>query len=339
MEFQTIGGQNYFLSIGDHGHDDLRVTFRSDLLFGILQDVARGFGGDDTIHTGAANDIIVGDGTSLGSSQDEADTDGSDILSGGSGHDLIYGGGGNDIVFVESGNDTYYGGSGIDTLDFKFVSQDGPEGANAILVWKGVEVDLEARTSKSRMAWLEDTGSDTFRDFENVNGSFASDIIYGSSIANVLKGDTGDDLIMGRGGNDVVDGDQGIDVLIGGAGRDVIKAGAIDGPIPVSDGQTDFVRYLSVADSGPTLSTGDVIEEFKAGEDKIDLSAIDTNPSLWGDQVFKFVASFSDSVKGEVKVTYLNENTQISIDVDDDVFTDMVMLVKGAHLTVSDFIL
>ncbi len=47
-------------------------------------------------------------------------------------------------------------------------------------------------------------------------------------------------------------------------------------------GGNDVLRFSSYSDSG------DIIRDFVRGEDRIDLSAIDANATLAGDQAFEF---------------------------------------------------
>ncbi|WP_155857595.1 Ig-like domain-containing protein, partial [Acinetobacter gandensis] len=62
-----------------------------------------GYGGDDTIETGAGHDIIYA-GT------------GNDTVTAGAGHDIIYGDDGSDKLYGEEGNDFIYGGAGDDQI-------------------------------------------------------------------------------------------------------------------------------------------------------------------------------------------------------------------------------
>jgi methionine-rich copper-binding protein CopC len=83
------------------------------------------------------------------------------------------------------------------------------------------------------------------------------------------------DLLQGDALNNDLRGFAGNDTLIGGAGQDRLAGGA---------GNDKFV-YSAVSDSGVTSATWDVITDFAAG-DKIDLSALDANTALVGDQAF-----------------------------------------------------
>ncbi len=92
----------------------------------------------------------------------------------------------------------------------------------------------------------------------------------------------GNDLLTGTIGNDRLNGLAGNDTLIGGLGADSLTGGA----------GADIFKYTSVQDSGITAKTRDIITDFKHSEgDKIDLSAIDVNSKLAGNQSFTFIGS------------------------------------------------
>lgn len=83
------------------------------------------------------------------------------------------------------------------------------------------------------------------------------------------------DLLQGDALNNDLRGFAGNDTLTGGAGQDRLAGGT---------GNDKFV-YSAASDSGVTAATWDVITDFAAG-DKIDLSALDANIALSGDQAF-----------------------------------------------------
>lgn len=85
-----------------------------------------------------------------------------------------------------------------------------------------------------------------------------ADTIVGRGGNDELYGYTGDDTLNGNDGNDVLFGDEGADRLIGEAGDDYMTGG--DGP--------DTFAF------GSTSEGTDWIDDFVAGQDKIDLSAI-----------------------------------------------------------------
>jgi serralysin len=128
-------------------------------------------------------------------------------------------------------------------------------------------------------------------------------------------------------------GGDGADILIGGLGADVFDTGT-----NATDTFRDVIRYESLKDSGTTASTRDEVYWFKHGQDKIDLSKLDANPSLKGNQAFKVVTKFTKAL-GEVKLVKSGSDTLVQIDGDKDSAVDMTILVKDAHLTKGDFIL
>jgi VCBS repeat-containing protein len=106
-------------------------------------------------------------------------------------------------------------------------------------------------------------------DNDTIHGNTVNDDIFGGSGSDVLFGDAGSDQIYGGAGNDTIDGGQGGDTIVGGYGADILTGG---------DG-IDFFVYLSV------LDTNDTITDF-SGNDRIDLSAIDADSILTGNQDF-----------------------------------------------------
>ncbi|WP_410219198.1 M10 family metallopeptidase C-terminal domain-containing protein, partial [Paracoccus sp. (in: a-proteobacteria)] len=98
----------------------------------------------------------------------------------------------------------------------------------------------------------------------------------------------------------------------------------------------------STADSGPTAAARDVITDFNRSQgDKIDLSAIDANLLLSGDQAFRFVgtAGFSGAA-GELRYEYSKNVTLIHADTTGDGAADFTIeLSRKTVLLEDDFIL
>jgi serralysin len=80
------------------------------------------------------------------------------------------------------------------------------------------------------------------------------------------------------------------------------------------------------------------VRGFVRGQDRIDLSMIDANPSLAGNQAFKVVSAFT-SAKGEVRLVYSGVDTIIQVDGDLDTAVDMTIRIVNAHVTAADLIL
>lgn len=142
-----------------------------------------------------------------------------------------------------------------------------------------------------------------------------------------MYGGAGNDRMQGDAGNDALIGDEGNDVLIGGAGADFLSGGT----------GADVFVFQSTAESPNTPGSLDRITAFERGVDKIDLSFIDANPALAGDQAFSLIAF--GSAPGMVKSTIVGNQTFIEAFVDADNLPDLVVQINQAVvLTVSDFI-
>ncbi|KQN19486.1 cadherin [Sphingomonas sp. Leaf33] len=181
----------------------------------------------------------------------------------------------------------------------------------------------------------------------NRTGGSGNDTITGTSEADTLNGGAGNDILYGLGGNDsliggtgndTIDGGDGNDTIFGGAGRDIMTGGA----------GADIFRFTATGDSATTATTRDIITDFQRGVDKIDLSAIDANTSLfaYGDQAFTLRADAGAAFTGagqlrfafemvggvEHTVIYGNTNTTSAAEFS-------ISLVGHHDLTPADFIL
>jgi Ca2+-binding RTX toxin-like protein len=178
-------------------------------------------------------------------------------------------------------------------------------------------------------------GVDTFLSIENVTGSSFDDVLTGSSQVNALSGGNGNDLIDGGSSNDSIDGGSGNDSLKGSAGDDILTGGAgIDtlnggGNADTLTGgtQNDIFQFTALGDSAPV--TADRITDFAAG-DKLDVSAIDANSSVGGDQAFHFAAAFTH-VAGEYTLAYDagTNTTTVLFDTNGDAVANMTILFTG----------
>jgi RTX calcium-binding nonapeptide repeat (4 copies) len=106
--------------------------------------------------------------------------------------------------------------------------------------------------------------------FNEINGTERNDFYSGTEGADLINGAGGDDILFGKGGDDHIIGGPGIDWLVGGSGADT------------------FI-YNSVSESPYVVGKddGDRITDFNRLEgDKIDLSSIDADRTLDGNQAF-----------------------------------------------------
>jgi Ca2+-binding RTX toxin-like protein len=158
-------------------------------------------------------------------------------------------------------------------------------------------------------------------------GSAANDVIDLSSIMlqgiKQTSGGAGNDRITGSAQADVIAGNAGADIIAGGAGADVFK-------------------YGWIGDSRSGGAGIDLIQDFQAGTDRIDLTGIDASTKLSGNQAFSFIgtAGFT-KVAGQVRVDTSDQSrTMILGDVNGDGVADFRIDLAGFHqMAASDFFL
>ncbi|HEV7265876.1 MAG TPA: calcium-binding protein [Falsiroseomonas sp.] len=282
--------------------------------------------GDDTAWGGAAVDSIAGgDGDDLIEGNGGADVlrgdAGDDTLHSGEGNDLIWDGDGADKVDAGAGDDEVISGNGADVLEGGL----GRDTLSYSYSAGGVTVNLA--TGRGRDG---DAQGDRFSCFEN---------LWGSTHADRLAGDAADNQIAGLGGNDTIDGGGGKDEILGGDGDDIIEGG-LGRDILFGEAGFDTFVFRDLLDS-PSGPSRDQIRDFVQGEDLIDLSLIDANANLAGEQAFTFRGTLGfTGAGGEVRYVQAGSNTLVYADVDGDKAADFGLLLNGLHaLTVDDFLL
>jgi Ca2+-binding RTX toxin-like protein len=153
---------------------------------------------------------------------------------------------------------------------------------------------------------------DTLTDIENLVGSYSSDVLIGNAVANVLIGSNGNDMLRGA---------LGADTLTGGIGSDRFVYGTVEDSIG---------------------ATSDLIADFNHAQgDLIDLSIIDANTGVAGDQGFTFLgtAAFTHHA-GELRYASAGGQTILVGDVDGDAVADMRIVLAGTlALAGGDFVL
>jgi hypothetical protein len=163
-----------------------------------------------------------------------------------------------------------------------------------------------------------------------INGSSSANTINGSYEEDAINGLGGNDTLNGLGAADRLDGGDGQDRLIGGAGADVLTGGL----------KADDFVFTALSDS--TLAASDRIMDFShAQNDDIDLSALDANALLGGNQAFSFIgsAAFSHSA-GQLRAFQQSGDTFVQADVNGDGVADFQLVLDTAMTLVSgDFIL
>lgn len=308
-----------------------------DLTGGAGNDRLWTWNGDDKISGGAGNDVLTGNG-------------GNDILTGGMGNDIfVFGSSGNgmdtitdagvgDVIRVNgrsfSGSVTAGDGSAVMANEVQlavdavnnestlYIGSDGTPGAEVVIVLQGTYTTGSFGLS----------GRDISISQGSTNpGTTGNDTINGTAGNDDLSGGDGNDKLLGKDGNDLLDGGTGNDTLTGGRGADTLTGG---------EGADRFV-YAGIWDSTPGNLYHDQVLDFSHAEgDKIDLSAIDANPVLAGNQAFTLITTDFTGSAGEVR--YDAGLGLVLADLNGDGLTDIEIAFVGTvptSLVAADFIL
>lgn len=140
--------------------------------------------------------------------------------------------------------------------------------------------------------------------YDIVYANGGNDVVYGSSLGDIdilyggegndtlwgyygndqLFGENGDDSILGGDENDFLSGGNGKDQLNGGDGKDTLYGDAEDDYLTGGSNKDTF-SYSSALDSLGAAGR-DTITDFVPGTDKVDLSGVDADASIGGNQAF-----------------------------------------------------
>jgi Ca2+-binding RTX toxin-like protein len=269
---------------------------KNDTLTGTSgNDKIAGLLGDDTLYGGGGDDILYGD-MKIGDETKESLY----AYKSTSGDDKIYGGDGNDTIYDYYGKDenhshnVIYGGDGNDTI-YGSGTLYGDRGDDYLFLWNNGIV-------------MAGKGNDTIDGTGSLSGNDGNDTIRGSGI---LKGGNGNDRITttgdatayGGNGNDVLLSTSDNVSLWGNYGNDVFKFG---------------ITGVEVH-----------IEDFRIGQDKINLSSLSSEGLLDG---LPKITQDGDGWQ-TIQVNYY-----IGLDNLMDHHTIHVHEVENHTLTTSDFI-
>ncbi|MBV1796785.1 peroxidase family protein [Siccirubricoccus sp. G192] len=172
-----------------------------------------------------------------------------------------------------------------------------------------------------------------------VVGTGGGQYLAGGKAGDILAGGAGDQMLLGKAGADTILGGEGADLLRGGAGADTLVGGAGQDTL-VGGAGADLFRFTAIGDSTP--GSPDLIRDFTPGEDRIDLSAIDTDPVRPGDQGFAWLGlgRFSATGQAEARVQGRGaEKTLLMLDLDGDGAVDMVVALRNAVPREEDLLL
>uniref|UniRef100_UPI00356B160F calcium-binding protein n=1 Tax=Paracoccus seriniphilus TaxID=184748 RepID=UPI00356B160F len=332
------------------GNDTVTGTTGANRIYGNSgNDRIDGRAGNDYISGGAGNDNLTGGG-------------GRDTVYGGSGNDTIHssgngiydGGSGNDYVYAGLGSaETLRGGSGTDWLNTTSFNGD----YNINLATGSTNYTGESFTGFEYLR--SGNGDDRLTGTSSANaiyGGGGEDTVFGGAGNDYLYGQNGDDNLYGQSGHDRMYGNSGDDQMSGGRGHDYVHGGTGDddlegnrGDDTLAGGQgadtltggsgEDTFRFFSTSES-PFGSSGnyDRITDFQgaginpvsATEDKIDLSSIDANTGLAGDQAFTFNGT-SNGGAGTIWMQNVGGETWLRVNTDADSAPEMtIRILDGA---------
>ena len=372
-KLSTVSSASLEVFGSSSGVDDVH-TITDEFAIMVADDASRAVlsdnnGGTDWLNFAAVSDaVLLGlnegqafavDGTLYGSlSADSAfenavTGDGDDYIGGNGLDNALYGMRGNDVLegvqgddqlYGDVGNDSLRGGDGTDRLDGGLDSDlmMGELGSDTYVV------DNAGDLISAEIGYSAGGGTDRVESSISYVLAVGTEILslQGSSdltgtgrvmASDALLGNSGGNLLEGRGGNDRLNGNEGNDVLIGGEGRDWL----------VGDAGADVFVFRHAADSGLGWIERDFIKDFEQGEDVIDLSEIDANWLVAGDQGFNFIGSADFSglgaaSAGEVRGYnwYGRAFTLLEMDTNGDGLADMQIFVNGnSALSAGDFVL
>ncbi|NOT13983.1 MAG: matrixin family metalloprotease [Methylotenera sp.] len=250
-------------------------------------------------------------------------------LTGNTSDNLLVGNAANNSITGGAGNDTLNGGLGRDTLN-------GADGDDTYVInaVNGIIQDVIQETTgidtvQAAFSLNLDAIYFTALSIENITllstlainatGNAQANVLQGNSAANVLNGSAGNDTLNGGAGTDVLIGGEGVDLLTGGLGAD----------------RFDF-NFTTESSAG----SYDEISDFSHIQlDKIDLSTIDANASLTGNQAFSFIgANVFSNTSGQLRFDSVSNS--VFGDINGDGNSDFQIVLSGITSLVSaDFIL
>jgi Ca2+-binding RTX toxin-like protein len=181
-----------------------------------------------------------------------------------------------------------------------------------------------AQTDISTKVWAVVSYTDKKGNFEEVK----SNVI---DVTVSTKPSAVNDMLIGTDKADKLNGLTGNDTLIGGMGKDTLTGGT----------GADVFKFNSVTDSSALPKQADIITDFKHAQgDKIDLSAIDINPSLAGKQSFIPINAQTFSADETGKLTLDAKNSTLYGSTNSDLVAEFAIVFSGVKsLTADDFIL
>ena len=323
--------------IGGKGNDTYFVDHAGDVVEELLT-IAQG-GGVDLVKSSIDNyqltdnvdnlTLITTGVNAVGNALNNVLTgnDANNNLYGGAGNDALIGGLGNDFLSGDLGVDNLSGGKGDDSYNVDLIKLG--TGAASYVVLQDVVNELANEGTDT--IYLSNSYGIANADLTN-----ATALALAVNIENINASQTGDiklNITGNAAANDII-GNAANNVLIGGLGADGLTGG----------GGADVFKFNATTESTVGL-LHDLILDFSSLEgDKIDLSVIDAQTNIAGNQAFNFIGN---NFGGDVVFTHqsgqliFDTGTEIlSGDVNGDGIADFEIELLGVNsMSASDFVL
>ncbi len=223
-----------------------------------------------------------------------------DLAVGGGGDDRIDVGGGDDEVRGENGDDFVFGRAGDDLLL-------GGGGNDRLIGGEGDDI-------------LKGGAGDDILQVDEFAGGSGQNRLFGQDGNDSLRGGSGFDRLNGGEGDDRLDGGGGLDLLFGGEGADTFVF------TPFFPSQLEALQRQT--------SGVDVVQDFEAGVDKIDLATsriteFDALKTLMTDTSYGMQIDFGDGAILKLKGVKIDDLDADDFILDDD-FSVQGQLILGA---------
>ena len=367
----TLSGRNGGNALYGGADNDLLTTRGGDRLFGDAGDdrlVVTDAGGAE-LHGGAGNDALVVDVSASypGSSQLYGD-DGDDLLTGDTTQERLDGGRGTDEMRGGLGDDTYVvdrpedviielANQGADTVEVRYSYILGADLENLLLTgtadangWGNAAANmLTGNDADNRLNGLG--GGDTMAGGKgndiyvvnhagdqivesNAQGSDTAlssiDYTLGTAVEHLTLLGSADRAATGNTGANRLTGNAGDNLITGNGGADVLKGNL----------GADTFRYLALSDSRSAAT--DRIDDFNLSQgDVVDISAIDADAGVGGDQAFdaQIGAGTTFSVAGQYRFSAVSGGFLAEFNAGGDADAEFAIRFLGATAPQSDWFL
>lgn len=198
---------------------------------------------------------------------------------------------------------------------------------NQIVTTEALDFDAFAGKPFYYELWVSGGQSDDSVIFKIID---VLDVVQGTAGIDILKGDMGQDKIIAGSGDDRLYGNAGNDILYGGMGRDVLSSGS---------GEDTFMFKFTKESTGANADVITAWDKHTATSigDTIDVSGIDANSKLAGNQAFSWISSKAFSGKaGELRYERANGDTFVYGDVNGDRKADFTVKIDASVILYKD---